>query len=259
MRAAAPILALLLAAAPAAAQDAPVRPPPRDTVRFGEPVRTDSIRMIDDDTPAGPGAAAAADPAPRGGSAPFSVQATGRLPARPPLATAVYGAGRPVPRVAARDTAPARDTIPRSAPPRDTAAAVAGPSPASAPSRAGTHVVRAGDTFFAIARRYGVTSAQLRAVNPDLDPEALEPGDVLRLPATARDSLAGGAAVTAPAPVRAPAAPPAGARSHVVEAGETLFGIARRHGVTIDAIRRANGMETDQIRVGQRLVIPASP
>jgi membrane-bound lytic murein transglycosylase D len=130
--------------------------------------------------------------------------------------------------------------------------------------------VVAGETFYALARRYGVTAAQLRALNPDVDMDALEVGDVLRLPAGARDSRAGAqprpstpAASGTQTRPQAPAAtsgqttqPRRGTRSHVVQAGETLFGIARRYGVTVDAIRRANQMETDQVRTGQRIVIP---
>jgi N-acetylmuramoyl-L-alanine amidase len=41
-----------------------------------------------------------------------------------------------------------------------------------------------------------------------------------------------------------------------VQAGETLFGLAHRYGVTMADIRRANALETDQLRAGQRLVIP---
>jgi membrane-bound lytic murein transglycosylase D len=133
----------------------------------------------------------------------------------------------------------------------------------TAGSRARSHTVAAGETFYGIARRYGVTAAQLRALNPDVDMDALEVGDVLRLPAGARDSRPSTqppSAGTQPQGRTGTAAPtpPRGSRTHTVAAGETLFGIARRYGVTVAAIRQANGMEEDQdqVRTGQRLVIP---
>ncbi len=47
-----------------------------------------------------------------------------------------------------------------------------------------------------------------------------------------------------------------GERIHVVRSGDTLTHIARRHGVSVAAIKRANGLTGDLIRVGQRLRIP---
>jgi len=44
---------------------------------------------------------------------------------------------------------------------------------------------------------------------------------------------------------------------YVVRAGDTLFSIARRYGVTVQAIMSANGLINYNIRVGQQLVIPA--
>ena len=46
-------------------------------------------------------------------------------------------------------------------------------------------------------------------------------------------------------------------RSRVVNRGETLFGIAKEEGVTVEALRRANGLSTSTISVGQRLRIPS--
>jgi LysM repeat protein len=48
-------------------------------------------------------------------------------------------------------------------------------------------------------------------------------------------------------------------RTHVVATGETLIGIARRHGVTLKALLAANPSVKDpnRIRVGQSLAVPA--
>lgn len=46
------------------------------------------------------------------------------------------------------------------------------------------------------------------------------------------------------------------ARTHTVADGETLWSIARRYDVTVDAVREANEMETETIRLGQTLRIP---
>ena len=44
---------------------------------------------------------------------------------------------------------------------------------------------------------------------------------------------------------------------HVVEQGDTLFGIAIEYGVSVDALTAVNGLdETDFLRIGQALVIP---
>lgn len=45
--------------------------------------------------------------------------------------------------------------------------------------------------------------------------------------------------------------------THVVQAGENLFRISLRYGVTVSAIQAANGLTSDLVYVGQRLVIPA--
>ncbi|VAW14095.1 hypothetical protein MNBD_ALPHA12-1862, partial [hydrothermal vent metagenome] len=44
---------------------------------------------------------------------------------------------------------------------------------------------------------------------------------------------------------------------HTIEAGESLYAIARRYGVTTDAIAKVNNISSpDQISVGQKLIIP---
>jgi LysM repeat protein len=49
------------------------------------------------------------------------------------------------------------------------------------------------------------------------------------------------------------------ARQHTVADGETLWGIARRYEITVDALRRANDLgENAAIQPGQKLTIPAN-
>lgn len=44
--------------------------------------------------------------------------------------------------------------------------------------------------------------------------------------------------------------------THIVQPGETLFSIASKYGVEVQAIREANGLTVDTILVGQQLRIP---
>lgn len=54
--------------------------------------------------------------------------------------------------------------------------------------------------------------------------------------------------------------PPAGGPStpHVVVAGDSLWGLSKKYGTTAEAIRQANGLTGDTIRVGTTLQIPGN-
>lgn len=43
---------------------------------------------------------------------------------------------------------------------------------------------------------------------------------------------------------------------HIVQRGDTLFSIARRYGSTVDAVKAANGLTSNNITPGQQLIIP---
>ena len=62
--------------------------------------------------------------------------------------------------------------------------------------------------------------------------------------------------VSASAPVREKVVSTASAASHEVKQGDTMYSIAKRYGVTQEAILAANGMKNHNISLGQQLRIP---
>ena len=104
---------------------------------------------------------------------------------------------------------------------------------------ASAYTVRTGDTLYSIALRFGVTLAELQDLNNIADENQIYVGQELKIPATAG------------------ATAPSEAKTYVVQAGDTLFSIALRFGVTTWALQVANDIPNEnQIYVGQELKIP---
>ena len=130
------------------------------------------------------------------------------------------------------------------------ASASAGPTPVRPAAAARTHVVQPGEHLTGIARRYGVSIGAIAAANGISNPSRIYARQRLVIPGNG-----GGGSQRPPAPT----APAAAARSHVVQRGEHLTGIARRYGVSVSAIVAANGISNpSRIFGGQRLAIPRS-
>ncbi|MCS7155579.1 MAG: LysM peptidoglycan-binding domain-containing protein [Bacteroidota bacterium] len=120
------------------------------------------------------------------------------------------------------------------------------------------HVVQRGETIGRLARQYGVTIRAIREANGLEQTSRLSPGQRLLIPASSSESpfrLASwevSPATTASAPESAPESQ---VRHHTVRRGETLSAIARRYGVSIAQLRQWNGLASNRLRVGQRLLI----
>jgi LysM repeat protein len=54
--------------------------------------------------------------------------------------------------------------------------------PVTCPAGTTAYTIQAGDTFYAIARRYGTTVAALQQANPGVDPNSLLVGQVICVP-----------------------------------------------------------------------------
>jgi LysM repeat protein len=114
-----------------------------------------------------------------------------------------------------------------------------------APTRAVFHVVRPGEGFSVISRRYHVDAAALARANGLTLSSVITPGQRLRVPGASGASRNVAPPRTAPTVV------------HTVQPGEGFIAIARRYGVPAVKLARANGLVlTSVLTPGQRLRVP---
>ena len=115
-----------------------------------------------------------------------------------------------------------------------------------------TYVVAKGDTLSQIARRYGLTVAEIMTLNGISNPNAIRIGQKLVLPGKIDINKPAKPAAKKTAAKKLPP----GANAYTVQPGDCLSVIASRAGVTTKALREANGLKGDTIYVGQKLAIP---
>lgn len=134
-------------------------------------------------------------------------------------------------------------------------------SPAQA--GAGTYVVQRDDTLFDIARELKVGLDALLAANGLTATSVIHPGMVLQVPAGATPAATSASTRTTgttgttgtTSGARSNAAP---AGSYVIQRGDSISGIAAKHGLKYGALLKANNMKVDSVLVpGRTLIIPA--
>jgi peptidoglycan endopeptidase LytF len=114
-----------------------------------------------------------------------------------------------------------------------------------------TYTVVKGDTLFGIARRFGLTVDALKALN-GLKSNDLKIGQVLKLKKNQPAAPTGNTDINTPPPSPPP---PTKAKTYTVVKGDTLFGISRKFGLTVDNLRALNKLTTNDLRVGQVLIV----
>lgn len=106
-------------------------------------------------------------------------------------------------------------------------------------AQARTHVVSRGENLSSIAARYGTTVQAIVTANGLANPSLIYAGQRLAIPGSGSSAGAGASGTT-----------------YTVRRGDTLSSIAQRHGTTVTALVRANGLANPSyIYPGQRLVI----
>lgn len=146
--------------------------------------------------------------------------------------------------------------------------------PAAQPQR--TYVIKEGDTISEIARRHDVVREDLMAANGLKEGQQIYIGDELIIPvlppeapAEPEKMLAEATKTTAPvkpAPAVKPKADPAPSApkpatpstpgTYTVRRGDTLSSIARKHNISVAALKSTNGLKSDRINISQKLKLP---
>lgn len=117
--------------------------------------------------------------------------------------------------------------------------------------------VRKGDSLQAIARRYGMTVAELRSFN-HLKSNSIRPGQELLL-----SSHGTVASNSIPEPESTPSSKKSSSKqkpaTYTVRSGETLWGIAKTHGVDAETLAALNSIGAGgKLSVGQKLKLPGA-
>jgi len=111
---------------------------------------------------------------------------------------------------------------------------------AFAQAAATSYTVRNGDTLGHIALRHGVSDSSLKQAN-NLSSDLIRVGQELTIPSTHATVLALDPST-----------------DYIVKSGDTLGNIALANGISVTALRNANNLSGDLIRIGQQIQIPSA-
>jgi membrane-bound lytic murein transglycosylase D len=112
------------------------------------------------------------------------------------------------------------------------------------------HVVTRGQTLSHIAERYGVSVTAIRATNNNVNPKRLQIGQKLIIPRSGKATTRLASAAPAPATLAAD-----GTRTVTVRSGDSLWTIARAHGVSTGELMTLNNLTSSVIHPGDRLTV----
>jgi LysM repeat protein len=129
----------------------------------------------------------------------------------------------------------------------------------TAPTIGQAYTIQAGDTLGRVAADFGVPLDRLLEFNGLDGTEILQPGHRILIPPVPGEEGAGGEGEGTGEGGEDGEGPelPAGSSTYVIVSGDTLNLIASSHGVTLEALLEANGIQADSlIMPGDELVIP---
>ena len=107
-------------------------------------------------------------------------------------------------------------------------------SNSSSSNNSNTYTVKAGDSLWKIANQYGLTVAELKNLN-GLTSDNLSIGQVLKISNSSSSN---------------------NSNTYTVKAGDSLWNIANKYGITVSELKNLNGLTSDNLSIGQILKVP---
>jgi len=140
--------------------------------------------------------------------------------------------------------------------------------PAVSGQGSGYYKVKAGDTLYSIARKFGTSAAALQELN-GLKAARIRVGQVLKVAGARSDAQIRTSQTTKRSTAAAPSGKPSGKaagsqkvgkaahnKEYRVGEGESLWTISRKFKKTISELKSANKLKDDRLRPGQKLIVP---
>jgi LysM repeat protein len=100
------------------------------------------------------------------------------------------------------------------------------------------HKIQKGETAYFIAQKYKVSVDEIYKLNPESQ-NGIKDNQIIKIPVHSAEKQNSNQQIT-----------------HIVGAKETLFGLSKQYGVSVEALQNANPILANGLQIGQELVIP---
>ena len=130
-------------------------------------------------------------------------------------------------------------------------------SSTSTSSAGGNYTVQAGDSYWRIANKYGISIQELQRLNGTSD-YTLQPGQSIKVPGSGSSSSASASSNGTSTSTSTTSAAPAAGGSYTVQAGDSYWRIANKYGISISELQRLNGTSNYFLYPGQSIKVPGS-
>lgn len=105
------------------------------------------------------------------------------------------------------------------------------------------YVVKKGDSLYSIANKYNTTVSELKELN-NLGTNNLSINQILKIPS----SDSGGNTDSSSS----------SSNTYIVKSGDTLYGISKKFGLTVDELKKLNNLSSNILSIGQKLNVGSS-